>query len=106
MTALTTTQTVNLGPISSDWTIGELLQWLEDDARTHDRALREPLARVEAAVTGAPWQAAPSTVALVRSLAEACRSGNLSGVRIAHVVPDQAGMEHAERFEPEQRQVA
>ncbi|WP_336500216.1 hypothetical protein [Microbacterium paraoxydans] len=107
MTAPTTSFPPYLGPIDRDWTIGELLTWLGDDTRTHDPTLRQPLALIEAAVTGTPWQTtasavAPSTVALVRSLALASRSGDLSRVRIAHFVPNPAGMEQSERFERSQ----
>lgn len=107
MTASTTSFGLDLGPIDPDWTIGELLAWLEDDARTHDPALREPLARIEAAVTGTPWPTAPSpvapsTVALIRSLAVASRSGGLSRVRIAHFAPNPAGMEQSARLETSQ----
>ncbi|OIJ32314.1 hypothetical protein [Microbacterium sp. LCT-H2] len=107
MTVLTTSFGLDLGPIDPDWTIGELLAWLEDDARTHDSSLREPLARIEAAVTGTPWPTAPSpvapsTVALIRSLAVASRSGGLSRVRIAHFAPNPAGMEQSARLETSQ----
>lgn len=102
MTASTTSFGLDLGPIHRDWTIGELLAWLQDDARTHDPALREPLVRIEAAVTGTPWQTAPATVALIRSLALASRSGGLSRVRIAHFAPDPTGMKKSERLETSQ----
>ncbi|RUQ03281.1 hypothetical protein D8M34_16840 [Microbacterium sp. HSID17254] len=102
MTASTTSFGIDLGPIQQDWTIGELLAWLQDDSRTHDPALREPLARIEAAVTGTPWPSSPSTAALIRSLAAASRSGGLAPVRIAHFVPNPAEMEHSERFETSQ----
>ncbi len=74
----TTSFGLDLGPIDRDWTMGELLDWLGDDARTHDPTLRQPLALIEAVVTGTPWQTTPSTVALTRSLALASRSGDLS----------------------------
>ena len=111
MTVLTTSFGLDLGPIQRDWTIGELLAWLQDDARTHDPALREPLALIEAAVTGTPWPTtpspvAPSTVALIRSLAAASRSRGLSRVRIAHFAPNPAGMERSARLETEECQVA
>ncbi|WP_303709878.1 MULTISPECIES: hypothetical protein [Microbacterium] len=102
MTASTTSFGLDLGPIQQDWTIGELLAWLQDDARTHDPALREPLARIEAAVTGTPWPSSPSTVALIRSLAAASRSGGLARVRIAHFAPNPAGMEHSALLETSQ----
>ena len=107
MTVLTTSFGLDLGPIDPDWTIGELLAWLEDDARTHDPSLREPLARIEAAVTGTPWPTAPSpvapsTVALIRSLAVASRSGGLSRVRFAHFAPNPAVLEQCARLETSQ----
>ncbi|MFJ6549810.1 hypothetical protein [Microbacterium sp. NPDC091676] len=106
MTASTTSFSLDLGPIDRDWTIGELLAWLEDDTRTHDPALRGPLALIEAAVTGTPWPTTPSPVALIRSLAMASRSGGLSRVRIAHFAPNPAGMEQSARLETEECQVA
>lgn len=66
-----TSSTDVLAPISQDWTIAELVEWLADDSRTHDAALQHPLALIEAAVTGATWPREPSTVALIRSLASA-----------------------------------
>ncbi|MEV8172655.1 hypothetical protein [Microbacterium sp. NPDC077486] len=102
MTVPTTSFGLDLGPIDRDWTMGELLDWLGDDARTHDPTLRQPLALIEAVVTGTPWQTTPSTVALTRSLALASRSGDLSRVRIARFVPSPAGMEHSGRFERSQ----
>lgn len=106
-----TTSSGDLGPIRGDWTIGELLVWLADDIRTHDPSLRDHLALIEAAVTGTPWPTAssavaPSTVAVIRSLALAARAENLSPVRIAHFVPNPAEMEQRERFETTERQVA
>ncbi|WP_226531061.1 hypothetical protein [Microbacterium paraoxydans] len=58
-----------LGPISPDWTIDDLVVWLADDARQHDPALRPPLAAIETALSGESWTRAPATVALIRSLA-------------------------------------
>lgn len=63
-----------LKPIISDWTIRDLLEWLSDDARTHDDALRHPLRVIDAALTGASWQQEPSTIALVRSIAAAVQT--------------------------------
>lgn len=73
MTLLMTTPSIDLGPISPDWTIAELLDWLADDTRVHDESLRAPLTVIEAALTGRPWAGQPSTVALIRSLAAAVR---------------------------------
>lgn len=58
----------DLGPIDPNWTIRELVEWLSDDSRQHDRSLQHPLALIEAALTGATWSRTPSTVALIRSL--------------------------------------
>ncbi|MFY9713625.1 MAG: hypothetical protein WAK00_09125 [Microbacterium sp.] len=62
-----------LDPIEPDWTIRDLIEWLGEDSRQHDAALRYPLAVIEAALTGSRWSGAPSTVALVRSIAGAVR---------------------------------
>lgn len=61
----------DLGPISPDWTIRELVAWLAEDSHQHDPALRRPLELIETALTGAIWKGEPSTVALIRSLAAA-----------------------------------
>jgi hypothetical protein len=72
-----------LGPIKPDWTIAELIEWLSDDVRQHDRALQHPLTRIEAAVTGSRWGGTPSTIALIRSLVDAVRADPaLRAVRI------------------------
>lgn len=82
-----TTSTIDLEPISPDWTIAELVDWLADDSRQHDVALRRPLSLIESAVTGSTWAHEPSTVALIRSLASvvrrhgALRIGDLPGFR-------------------------
>ncbi|PRA78976.1 hypothetical protein [Microbacterium sp. MYb66] len=68
-----TTHAQILGPISPDWTITELIAWLSEDSRQHDPALQQPLALIEAALTGEQWPRPPSTVALIRSLAAAGR---------------------------------
>lgn len=65
------TRSPDIGPIDPDWTIDALVEWLSDDARQHDPALRLPLARIEAELTGARWTGSPSTVALIRSIADA-----------------------------------
>lgn len=74
MDLFTATESSVLGPIRPNWTIIELVEWLSDDTRQHDPALRHPLALIEAAVTGAQWSGEPSTIALVRSLAAARRT--------------------------------
>ncbi|KJL26944.1 hypothetical protein RN51_00084 [Microbacterium oxydans] len=73
MDTLAATRTPDAGPISPDWTTGQLLDWLSEDARQHDATLREPLARIEALLTDAHWAHTPSTVALIRSIAGAVR---------------------------------
>lgn len=65
------TRSPDIGPIDPDWTIDALVEWLSDDARQHDPALRLPLARIEAELTGARWTGSPSTVALIRSIVDA-----------------------------------
>lgn len=61
----------DLEPISPEWTIRELVEWLSEDSRQHDPALRRSLMLIETALTGATWKGEPSTVALIRSLAAA-----------------------------------
>lgn len=73
MDTLIASQSSVLGPIEPDWTIAELIHWLSDDSRQHDAALRHPLSGIEAELTGAHWAGTPSTVALIRSLADAVR---------------------------------
>lgn len=83
MDTIIATKPSHLGPIDSDWTIAELVEWLSDDVRQHDRALQHPLTRIEAAVTGSRWGGTPSTTALIRSLADAVRADPaLRAVRI------------------------
>lgn len=84
-----------LGPIDPDWTISELLQWLSDDIRQHDAALHQPLTRIEALITGTRWRGAPSTVALIRSLAAAARSdAALPHTRIRDLDPHDVAEPH------------
>lgn len=78
-----TTDSPFTGPILSDWTIEELLEWFaEDDDRLGDAALREPLLVLEEALTGHHWAVepgatitgiresrSPAIVSLVRSIA-------------------------------------
>jgi hypothetical protein len=73
MDTLTATRTSDHGPIDPDWTIGDLLHRLSDDARQHDPALRHPLASVEASLTDTAWARTPSTIALIRSISDAVR---------------------------------
>lgn len=97
------TGTEVLAPIPLDWTIVELVDWLSDDSRQHDPALRHPLAVIEAAVTCAAWVGTPSTVALIRSLAASARThGSVrlgALVRIAQMAPAQPGTGSFARFE-------
>ncbi|WP_311257898.1 hypothetical protein [Microbacterium sp. WCS2018Hpa-9] len=67
-------QRQDLEPISPEWTIRELVEWLSEDSRQHDPALRRSLMLIETALTGATWTGEPSTVALIRSLAAAVRT--------------------------------
>ena len=88
MDTLSATRTPDAGPISPDWTTGQLLDWLSDDAREHDATLRGPLARIEALLTGAHWARTPSTVALIRSIAGAVRDQpELRSIRIRDLGP-------------------
>lgn len=97
MDLFSATESSVLGPIRSDWTITELVEWLGDDTRQHDPALRHPLALIEAAVTGEPWSGEPSTIALVRSLAAARRThgalviADLSALRSPSIPLDCSG---------------
>ncbi|MGO4488794.1 hypothetical protein [Microbacterium sp. 2RAF4] len=82
------TRTSDSGPIVSDWTIAQLLEWLSDDAHQHDVTLQHPLARIEARITGAHWARTPSTVALIRSIAVAVRDDPaLRTIRIRELEP-------------------
>ena len=74
MTSLSPTIAALHEPITSDWTIRQLLDWLADDDRPHDPALRDRLALIESAATGSGWTREPSTIALIRSLAGAARA--------------------------------
>ncbi|GAB3596161.1 hypothetical protein [Microbacterium tumbae] len=83
MTDIFTTRSEILGPISSDWTLEELLDWIAaDDALLSDPLLRRPLRAVEEALTGTRWTVEldaslhgtravrePAIVSLVRSIA-------------------------------------
>ncbi|GGM60737.1 hypothetical protein [Microbacterium saperdae] len=91
MNTFIATKTSHLGPIDPDWTIADLIQWLSDDARQHEAALRHPLARIEALITGVHWAGTPSTIALIRSLVEALRQDPaLRGMRIRELGPQHA----------------
>ena len=73
----------NLAPLSHDWTIEQLLDWIaEDDARLSDATLRGPLQRIDEALTGSRWTLEldaslegsrlvrhPAIISLVRSIA-------------------------------------
>ncbi|MFJ2369059.1 hypothetical protein [Microbacterium sp. NPDC087665] len=82
------TERTTYGPISPDWTINELIEWLADDARQHEAALQHPLALIEAAATGSVWRSAPSTVALIRSLVEAARTSPALGATTVRELVD------------------
>ena len=88
-----TTRSTLLDPIRLDWTIAELIEWLgEDDVRQHDDALRDPLALIEAELTGSSWAAIPSTVALIRSIAGAVRAAPALGtIGIGSLMPSSHG---------------
>ncbi|MBD3942141.1 hypothetical protein IF188_10570 [Microbacterium sp. NEAU-LLC] len=61
-----------LGPVSADWTIHELLTWIAaDDARCHDEALRPLLSAIDASLAGMRGDSVrpASVVPLVRSIA-------------------------------------
>lgn len=64
-----TREIVELGPMSADWTIDELIEWLAEDSLQNDPALQPPLAAIEAALTGESWTRTPAAIALIRSLA-------------------------------------
>lgn len=69
-----TTASSDLAPISPDWTIAELVDWLADDSRQHDPGLQHPLSLIERALTAEPWSGVPSTVALIRSISAAAHT--------------------------------
>ncbi|MBO9627156.1 MAG: hypothetical protein J7484_12375 [Microbacterium sp.] len=78
-------------PLDPEWTVDDLLAFLSDDAVTHDPALRHPLSRLEQALTGANWTRTPSTVALIRSIAESVgRAPGLRSSRLGHLVGQHA----------------
>jgi hypothetical protein len=81
MTTPITMEPQDLEPISPEWTIRELVEWLSEDSRQHDPALRRPLMLIETALTGATWKGEPSTVALIRSLAAAVHTQGALRVR-------------------------
>lgn len=84
MTHSLTTERQDLGPISPNWTIRELVDWLSDDTRVHDHTIHPALVLIETALTGASWTGTPSTIALIRSLAAAVRTEG--DVRISDVL--------------------
>lgn len=63
----------SLVPFDPGATLDEVLHLLSDDARQHDPALRHPLLAIEQALTGRPWHDTPSTIALIRSIADVAR---------------------------------
>ncbi len=107
-----TTLSSDLEPIDPNWTIAELVEWLSDDARQHDPALQQPLALIEAALTGSAWSRSPSTVALIRSLTLAAphRPGSvIADVLLPVAVPAAHRVSGRQQLRPEgmpQRQVA
>lgn len=91
-----TTRPALLDPIRLDWTIAELVEWLGEDARQHDDALRHPLALIEAELTGSSWTVLPSTVALIRSIVGAVRAAPALGtIRIGSLMPSTRGEQSA-----------
>ncbi|WP_435747796.1 hypothetical protein [Microbacterium sp. PMB16] len=87
-----------LAPILADWTIRDLLEWLSDDTRTHDDALRRPLALIESALTGSLWTREPSTVALIRSIASTVQSSpHVRNMRLDDLLPGAAWIRSAPR---------
>jgi hypothetical protein len=108
MTPPITTLDDVLAPIIPDWTIRDLLEWLGDDARANDDALRRPLAIIEAALTGSPWTREPSAVALTRSIASTVQASprlrnmrldDLLDVRITQMVTEPVAERPVARFE-------
>ncbi len=83
-------------PISDDWTIADLLDWLADSDRCHDRALDDRLRTIERALAMAAgeesWRARPGTVALVRSIAATARADHrVRGLRIGELLARHEG---------------
>lgn len=86
------TASVTIGPVSPDWTIDQLVEWIgADDVRSHDEALRPLLTAVLAGL--APDAASALTprspVALVRAVASHLRAAPaLRDVRLRDVAGD------------------
>lgn len=96
MSTQSTTVDQLLAPILPDWTIRDLLDWLSDDARAHDPALRDPLMLIDAVLTGTPWSREPSTVALIRSIASTVQtSPHRRNMRLDDLLPRPRGIENA-----------
>jgi hypothetical protein len=71
------TASATIGPVAADWTIHDLVAWIaDDDARSHDEALRPLLMSVLAdlAPDASPALTPRSPVALVRLIASRLRA--------------------------------
>jgi hypothetical protein len=71
------TASATIGPVPVDWTIHDLVAWIaEDDARSHDEALRPLLSILLAALAPdvTPTLTPRSPVALVRLIADRLRA--------------------------------
>jgi hypothetical protein len=71
------TASATIGPVAADWTIHDLVAWIaDDDARSHDEALRPLLMSVLAdlAPDASPAVTPRSPVALVRLIASRLRA--------------------------------
>ena len=71
------TASATIGPVAADWTIHDLVAWIaDDDARSHDEALRPLLMTVLAdlAPDASPALTPRSPVALVRLIASRLRA--------------------------------
>ncbi|WP_223622645.1 hypothetical protein [Microbacterium sp. EST19A] len=97
-----------LAPILPDWTIRDLLEWLSDDTRLTDEALRDPLMIIDAALTRSRWTHEPSSVALTRSIASTVQASprlrnmrldDLLDVRITQMVAEPVAERPVARFE-------
>ena len=107
MTTPFTTLDDVLAPILPDWTIRDLLEWLSNDTRTLDDALRGPLMIVEAALTGSPWTHEPSAAALTRSIVSTVQaSPRLRNMRLDDLLPRVGRRESIESRRSPEPQVA
>jgi hypothetical protein len=70
MTRSESLESVFVGPLRADWTVGQLLDWIgADDVRCHEVHLEGILDAVDRALHPDSSRAGGSVVALVRSLA-------------------------------------